>query len=132
MQALFRSAIAAFAALLGLSLFAFTQTQPASGDEVAATRQDQVTLVADEDGDDGDGDDVTDGDGTGTSAGTNGTFDSHTGDSNDGTNSRVTGVTRDRDHSRDDLTKDRTLDGGDLTRDHSRHHTNDASRNDTR
>jgi hypothetical protein len=53
-------------------------------------------------------------------------------DSNDGTNSRHTSVTRDRDRSRGDLTKDRTRDGGDRTRDWSRHHTNDRSRNDTR
>jgi hypothetical protein len=53
-------------------------------------------------------------------------------DSNDGTNSRQTSVTRDRDRSRGDLTKDWTRDGGDRTRDWSRHHTNDRSRNDTR
>jgi hypothetical protein len=52
--------------------------------------------------------------------------------SNDNTNSRVTGVSRDRDKSRGDLTKDWTRDGGDKTRDHSANRTNDRSRNDTR
>jgi hypothetical protein len=49
------------------------------------------------------------------------------------TDSRHSAVSRDRDRSRGDLTKDRTRDGkGDATRDHSRNHTNDKSRNDTR
>lgn len=51
----------------------------------------------------------------------------------DRTNSRFTGVSRDRDQSRGDLTRDRTKDGpGGKKRDWSRHHTNDRSRNDTR
>lgn len=54
-------------------------------------------------------------------------------DSNDGTNSRHTNVTRDKDRSRGDLTRDRTKDGpGGPTRDRSRHQTNDRSRNDSR
>ena len=53
-------------------------------------------------------------------------------ESNDGTNSRVTPVSRDKDRSRGDLTKDWTRDGGDRTRDWSRNTTNDKSRNDTR
>jgi hypothetical protein len=44
----------------------------------------------------------------------------------------MTGVSRDRDNSRRDLTKDWTRDGGDKTRDFSRNLTNDKSRNDTR
>lgn len=54
--------------------------------------------------------------------------------SNDGTNSRRTGVTRsNRDRSRGDLTKDRTKDGrGGPTRDRTKNHTNDRSRHDTR
>lgn len=54
-------------------------------------------------------------------------------DSNDGTNSRHTGVTRNTDRSRGDLTRDRTKDGpGASTIDRSRHQTNDGSRHDTR
>jgi hypothetical protein len=53
--------------------------------------------------------------------------------SNDGTNSRHTSVSRNRDRSRGDLTRDRTKDGpGKSKRDWSRHHTNDRSKNDTR
>ncbi len=54
--------------------------------------------------------------------------------SNDGTNSRRTGVTRsNRDRSRGDLTKDRTKDGrGGPTRDRTKNHTNDRSCHDTR
>jgi hypothetical protein len=51
---------------------------------------------------------------------------------NDATRSNYTAVSHDRDHSRADLTKDYTRDGGDRTRDFSRHLTNDRSRNDTR
>jgi hypothetical protein len=89
--------------------------------EDLATRE----LGADDDTDTGGGDDTTGGGGdTSFTSGVN---------SNDGTNSRVTPVTRDRDRSRDDLTRDRTKDGpGTRTRDHSRNHTNDRSRNDTR
>ena len=53
--------------------------------------------------------------------------------SRDGTNSRHTTVSRNRDRSRGDLTRDRTKDGpGKSKRDWSRHHTNDRSKNDTR
>ena len=58
---------------------------------------------------------------------------SGTGNSNDHTGSRHTGVSRDRDRSRGDLTRDFTRDGaGDRTRDKTAGHTNDRSRNDTR
>jgi hypothetical protein len=51
----------------------------------------------------------------------------------DRTNSRFTGVSRDGDWSRRDLTRDWTRDGpGGKKRDWSRHQTNDRSRNDTR
>ena len=51
---------------------------------------------------------------------------------NDMTGSRVSAVSRDRDRSRGDQTRDWTRDGGDRTRDFSRNLTNDRSRNDTR
>ena len=58
---------------------------------------------------------------------------SRTGNSNDATGSRHTAVSRDRDRSRGDRTRDWTRDGaGDRTRDRSAGHTNDKSRNDTR
>ena len=52
---------------------------------------------------------------------------------NDNTRSNYSKVSRDRDRSRGDLTRDLTRDGGNgLTRDLSRNATNDRSRNDTR
>ena len=54
-------------------------------------------------------------------------------DPNDNTNSRFTAVSRDRDPSRSDKTRDWTRDGkGGLKRDWSANTTNDRSRNDTR
>lgn len=123
MQGLFRATIAAFAALLGLGLFAVTQSTSATADDMVAKREDSSTVLLSHD-DDGGGDDDTDETGASSPSGT--------GVSNDGTGSRVTAVSRDRDISNDDLTKDWTRDGGDLTRDFSQNHTNDASRNDTR
>ncbi len=124
MQGIFRAMIAAFAALLGLGLFAMTASTPASADDVVGKREDSSNVLLSEDDEDNDGD--GDDDVTGASS------PSGTGVSNDGTGSRVTAVSRDRDLSNDDLTKDWTRDGGDLTRDFSQNHTNDASRNDTR
>ena len=77
--------------------------------------------------------DDNDDDDTNTRTRTGGT--DNTGNSRsraDGTNSRVTGVSRDQDRSRGDLTRDWTRDGGDLTRDLTADLTNDKSRNDTR
>ena len=99
----------------------------ASSDEAYRAREEDVYVVsAVDDDDDGDTGDTHESGDTGNS-GTSGQ------DSNDGTNSRHTGVSRDRDRSRGDLTRDRTNDGpGGSTRDQSRNHTNDRSRNDTR
>jgi hypothetical protein len=52
--------------------------------------------------------------------------------SNDRTGSGHSRVSRDRDRSRGDRTRDWTRDGGDRTRDRTGNHTNDRSRNDTR
>ncbi|MDN4163547.1 hypothetical protein [Nocardioides abyssi] len=86
---------------------------------------DVVMAVDDDDDDDTNG---------GTNTNTN-TKSKNTGASKstrDNTNSRFTKVSRDRDKSRSDLTRDWTRDGGDRTRDWSKNKTNDASRNDTR
>lgn len=76
---------------------------------------------------------------TGGNGGTNTNTNSHAGDGTgdsrsraDNTNSQVSNVSRDRDNSRGDKTKDWTRDGGTRTRDHSANQTNDRSRNDTR
>ena len=98
-----------------------------AGPDYAKRDEDGVDLVLMDDDDD---DDTNDGD---TDTNTNG--DTNTGYSkstNDNTNSRFTAVSRDRDISRSDKTKDWTRDGGTRTRDHSANKTNDASRNDTR
>ncbi|WP_148575240.1 hypothetical protein [Nocardioides caldifontis] len=52
--------------------------------------------------------------------------------SRDNTRSNVTEVSRDRDRSRGDKTRDWTRDGGQKKRDLSANKTNDRSRNDTR
>ena len=84
-----------------------------------------LVLVADDDDDDS-----NDGSDTGWSKTTIGTGSSRS--RADGTNSRYTKVSRDRDHSRGDKTKDWTRDGGDRTRDLTPNLTNDRSRHDTR
>jgi hypothetical protein len=96
-----------------------------SDDEVVFARDEDAGGVLATDGDDGD--DTTDGDGDNSDSFTSGV------DSNDGTNSRSTGVSAGDDRSRGDLTRDWTKDGpGTSTRDRSAGHTNDGSRHDTR
>jgi hypothetical protein len=96
-------------------------------DEGFAKREDNVAelaLVSDDDDDD-----TNDDTGTGTRT------RSRTGNSrstNDGTRSNFTKVSRDRDLSRSDKTKDWTRDGGSRTRDWTANKTNDRSRNDSR
>lgn len=131
MQGLFRAMIAALAAVLGFGLFALTQSTGASADDAVATREDSATVLLSDDDDDDDDDDGDDVD-TNSDLGATDVNTDASGVSNDGTNSRVTSVSRDRDISIGDLTKDVTMDGGDPTRDFSQNHTNDASRNDTR
>jgi hypothetical protein len=93
--------------------------------EIVFARDEDAGGVLATDGDDGD--DTTDGDGDNSDSFTSGV------DSNDGTNSRGTGVSASDDHSRGDLTRDWTKDGpGTSTRDRSAGHTNDGSRHDTR
>jgi hypothetical protein len=59
-------------------------------------------------------------------------FTGYSRSTNDSTGSNFTRVSRDRDLSRSDKTRDWTRDGGDRTRDHSNNRTNDRSRNDSR
>jgi len=119
-----------FAAVFAGGIFLVTPTGATAAPEeraVVAKRQDAVSELATVDDDDDD----ANRDQTNTNSNTR----SKTGNSRsarDNTNSRVTNVSRDRDLSRRDLTKDWTRDGGDRTRDNSRNHTNDRSRNDTR
>lgn len=129
MQGLFRAMVGAFAVLLGFGLFATTATS-ASAHDLVANRDDSATVLLseeDDDSDDDDGDDDTNSDLGATDVNTDAS-----GVSNDGTNSRVTAMSRDRDMSKGDLTVDRTMDGGDPTIDLTQNHTNDGSRNDSR
>lgn len=107
-----------FAIVAALALFTVAGTSIA--DVVLSRDEDASDVVVADDDDDGDDDSRSRGFTSGV-------------DSNDGTNSRVTSVTRGDDRSRGDLTRDRTKDGpGGPTRDRSRHQTNDRSRHDTR
>ncbi len=116
------------AGLVGVGLMTFPSTTVAAnlGDDAVTKREDNVTelvLVDDDDDDD-----------TGANSGTR-TRSRNTGfsrASNDNTRSNFTKVSRDRDLSRSDKTRDWTRDGGDRTRDWSQNRTNDRSRNDTR
>jgi hypothetical protein len=92
----------------------------AGADAVLREDGDGVVLVAAADDDD---------DGQTGNTGAN----SGTGDSNDATGSRHTGVSRDGENSVGDLTRDRTKDGPGAQRiDRSGNGTNDRTRNDTR
>ena len=85
----------------------------------------ELVLVADDDDDDT-SDDTDDG-------GDDGDTNSRSRETNDNTSSNFTGISRDRDSSRGDKTRDWTNDGaGDKQRDWSANNTNDRSRNDTR
>ena len=129
MNILLRGLTAAMVAVFGAGLFlvAIPSGATAAADDraVLSKRQDSVSELVSVDDDDDDG-----ARGDDTTSRSNRTGNSRSG--RDNTNSRVTGVSRDRDLSRRDLTKDPTRDGGDRTRDHSRNHTNDRSRHDTR
>lgn len=92
-------------------------------EEYVMRREDDATEVVTVAGDDDD----DDGDDSNTSRW------SSDHDSNDRTGSGHTAVSRDRDRSRGDKTRDRTKDGpGSSKRDWSGGHTNDRSRNDSR
>jgi hypothetical protein len=123
---------AAFAGLVTTGLLALPISSAFADDSVTLKRDDDgadLVLVADEDDD---GLDPAAGTNTGGTGDNTRSRNTSGVNSNDGTNSRNTPVSRDRDRSRGDLTKDWTRDGGDRTRDHSKLKTNDRSRNDTR
>ena len=126
MIARFAVGVLAAMVMLGLTGGVLTASAKDSEDLAAKREEDSILLVAaEEDDDDDDSNDLA---GTTTRSGyTSGV------NSNDRTNSRHTGVSRDRDRSRGDLTRDRTKHGpGGSKRDWSQNHTNDRSRNDTR
>jgi hypothetical protein len=114
--------------LLGAGLLAIPGATVAAPSDGAFLKRDEdvseVVLVADDDDDD-----------TNDKSRTQDTRSRNTGASRstrDHTRSNFTKMSRDRDLSRGDKTRDWTRDGGDRTRDHSQNRTNDRSRNDTR
>jgi hypothetical protein len=118
------------AGIVGVGLMALPGSTVAAsiGDDQVGKREDHVTelvLV-----DDDDNDDTNDNSGTNTNSRSRNTGFSRS--TNDNTRSNFTKVSRDRDLSRSDKTKDWTRDGGSRTRDWTADRTNDRSRNDTR
>lgn len=131
MNIVLRTLTGMLAAVFGAGLFlvATTSVSASAADQnFAAKRPDGLgeVVTVDDDARDDERDDTNTNDDTSKS----GTGNSNSG--KDNTNSRHTGVSRDKDNSRGDLTKDRTRDGGDPTRDRSKNYTNDRSKNDTR
>ena len=115
------------AVTLGVVAMTGSVTSAADRDAYVKREETATSLVLVADDDDDDSNDASD---TGWSKSTIGTGSSRS--RADGTNSRYTKVSRDRDHSRGDKTKDWTRDGGDRTRDLTPNLTNDRSRHDTR
>ena len=118
-NAFLKSLIASVVAVFGFGLlFASVSGTATTATDDLAKRDEETTdivLVADDDDDN-------------SRDGSRGS-----GVSRDATNSRFTGVSRDRDISRGDLTRDKTRDGaGGKKRDFSPNLTNDRTRNDTR
>lgn len=112
MRKLLPTALLSIAGTSAIGLIAMSSPVVSAGADEAAKREDDIpalVLVADDDDD-----------------------DTHDDDTDDDTASNFTGVSRDRDISRGDKTRDWTRDGGDRTRDWSANQTNDKSRNDTR
>jgi hypothetical protein len=108
----------AFAILAGLP----AQIALSGTNDEVVLKKDEFQEVATMEDDDDDGD----------TSNSNSGFTSGV-DSNDRTGSGHTPVSRDRDRSRGDKTRDRTRDGkGGVKRDWSGGHTNDRSRNDSR
>ncbi|MCD6641207.1 MAG: hypothetical protein LT071_15020 [Nocardioides sp.] len=100
----------------------------AAEDEAVKREEDtvEVVLVADDDSDDTN-------DNTNTVNDTDDfSWDGPSANTRDHTRSNFTKVSRDRDVSRGDKTRDWTRDGGKKKRDFSANRTNDRSRNDTR
>ncbi len=119
-----RGSVVGLSGLVGVGVLAWPSvTTAASADSDEVYKRDEriteLALVADDDDDD-------------TNDNTNDTNTGASRATNDNTRSNVTAVSRDRDLSRGDKTRDWTRDGGDRTRDRSAGQTNDRSRNDTR
>ena len=123
MKNLLPTSIVGLAGLVTVGLISLQNPTATSsaGDEFAKREDDTPELVLVADDDDADSNDDTS------------RFTGFSRSTNDGTRSNFTRVSRDRDLSRSDKTRDKTYDGvGGLKRDWSGGRTNDASRNDSR
>ena len=117
-----RGSVVGLAGAVGVGVLAWPAAAAfADTEEIYLKRDDQTreVLAVDDDDDDDTNDDTNSN--TGFSKATN-----------DNTRSNFTAVSRDRDRSRSDKTRDWTRDGGDRTRDWTGQKTNDSSRADTR
>lgn len=114
-----RGSVIGLAGLVGAGVLAWPAIGTTSADGYLKRDEQEVDLVlVDDDGDDDD---------------SRSRFTGHSASTRDGTRSNFTKVSRDRDLSRSDKTRDRTRDGaGDNKRDWSGNQTNDRSRNDSR
>jgi hypothetical protein len=138
-SSLIRAGILTLAGSVGAGMMAIGGTASADTDTALLSKREDSSsewLVADDDNDD-DRDDTNTRTGgqSNTRSNVSGVETRTRGAgtrTNDMTGSRHSRVSRDRDHSRGDQTRDWTRDGGDRTRDFSRNLTNDRSRNDTR
>ena len=119
-----RASAVSLSGLLGAGVLAWPAAESTvTAEQVLYKREELATelvLVSDDDDDDTNDRDSRESN-TGVSRATN-----------DGTRSNFTKVSRDRDRSRSDKTRDWTRDGGDRTRDRTGGRTNDRSRNDSR
>jgi hypothetical protein len=125
MKKLFSLGLLGVVGLVAVGLLSLQTTTVSAGfDDRFAKREDDTAelVLVDDDDDDDSNDDTSRSRNTGLSRSTN-----------DGTRSNFTAVSRDRDLSRSDKTRDRTYDGvGGKKRDWSANKTNDRSRNDSR
>lgn len=126
MKKIIPTALLGVASLTAIGLIGM-QAPAVNADEALKRDDDAVELVLVADDDDDDTNDDTNGDDGGDTQ-------SRSRETNDNTNSRYSAVSRDRDISRGDKTRDWTRDGAGDTkkRDWSANSTNDRSRNDTR
>ncbi|GAB2859976.1 hypothetical protein [Nocardioides pacificus] len=125
MRKLVTTATLGLTGMVAVGLLALQSPSVSAVNDEASKREDDVpelVLVADDDDDDTNADDTSRSRNTGFSRSTN-----------DNTRSNFTRVSRNRDLSRSDKTRDWTQDGpGKRKRDWSANKTNDRSRNDTR
>ena len=139
-----RTALGVIVGTVGVGIVGLTGLSAANAeDDVYGKREDGAAAIVTADDDDDDDPLRNDDSNTNSKTGPDDTDDTSLREessyspnsmpSRDDTNSRVTDVSRDRDRSRGDLTRDLTNDGpGKNNVDSSASSTNDKSRNDTR